>query len=76
MTKYETVSVKIPTELKKKMKQYGIKPAEIVRKTIQEEVRRREAEEIDQNLRKLKPILERISVEEVVAMIREDRESR
>src|SRR3990170_155174 len=36
MAKYETVSVKIPLELKKKMKEYGIKPAEIVRKAIQE----------------------------------------
>lgn len=76
MAKYETVSVKIPTELKRKMKEHGIKPAEIVRKAIQEEVRRREAEEIDLRLRKLKPILDKISVEEIVAMIREDRESR
>ena len=76
MAKYETVSVKVPIELKKRAAKLGIKTAEVLRRALEEEVKRKEIEEIDAELKRLKPVLDRISVEEVVAMIREDREKR
>ena len=74
MAKYETVSAKIPTELKVKAKKLGIKTGELIRKALDEEVKRREIEEINIELKRLKPVFDKISVEEIVAMIREDRE--
>ncbi len=76
MAKYETVSVKVPVELKAKAARLGVKTAEVLRRALEEEVKRREIEEINAELERLKPVLDKISVEEVVAMIREDREKR
>ena len=76
MAKYETVSVKVPVELKARAAELGVKTAEVLRKALEEEVKRREIEEINAELKRLKPILDKISTEEVVASIREDRERR
>lgn len=76
LAKYETVSAKIPLELKVKAKKLGIKTGELIRKALDEEVKRREIEEINLELKRLKPVLDKISIEEIVAMIREDREKR
>jgi hypothetical protein len=76
LAKYETVSAKIPYELKVKAKKLGIKTGELIRKALDEEVKRREIEEINTELKRLKPVLDKINVIEIVAMIREDREKR
>jgi post-segregation antitoxin (ccd killing protein) len=76
LAKYETVSAKIPVELKEKAKKLGIKTGELIRKTLEAEVKRMEIEEINTELERLKPVLDKISTEEVVEMIREDRERR
>jgi post-segregation antitoxin (ccd killing protein) len=76
MGKYVTVSVKVPVELREKMKQLSIKPSALLRKAITEEVRKKEIQEIKQQIKKLKPVLDRISIEDVVQGIREDREQR
>jgi len=54
----------------------GIKPSEVLRRAVEEEVRRREVEKIKDSIKKLKPILDRISLDNVVSGIREDRETR
>ena len=71
-----TISVKVPAELKEKLKKYGIKPSRLLREAIEREVLRREAEELNKEFAKLEPILSKFSVEEVVELIREDREGR
>lgn len=76
MSKSVTVSTKIPQELKEKIKQLKIKPSKLLRKAIEDEIRRREAEKLKEEIDKLKPTLDRISVEEIVKSIREDRNSR
>lgn len=73
LSKYTTVSTKIPQELREKMKQLEIKPSRLLRKAIEDEVRRREAEKLKRDVEKLKPVLSRVSVEEIVKSIREDR---
>lgn len=73
LSKYTTVSTKIPQELREKMKQLEIKPSRLLRKAIEDEVRRREAEKLKQDVEKLKPVLSRVSVEEIVKSVREDR---
>jgi hypothetical protein len=44
------------------------------RKAIEDEVRRREAEKLAEEIDRLKPTLDMVSVKEVVKSIREDRE--
>jgi polyhydroxyalkanoate synthesis regulator phasin len=71
-----TVSVKVPQELKEKIEKLGVKPSRILRKAIEDEVRRKEVEQIRGEITRLKPVLSKIPIEEVVKSIREDRESR
>jgi len=47
LRKYVTISVKVPTEVKEKLEKYGIKPSELLKRAIYEELRRREAEELE-----------------------------
>jgi post-segregation antitoxin (ccd killing protein) len=71
-----TVSTKIPKQLKEKMKSLKIKPSRLLRKAIEDEVKRKEAEELKEEIIKLKPVLEKVSMEDIVKSIREDRDIR
>ncbi|WNZ29561.1 MAG: type II toxin-antitoxin system CcdA family antitoxin [Candidatus Bathyarchaeota archaeon] len=73
MSKSVTVSTKIPQELKEKIKQLNIKPSKLLRKAIEDEIRRREAEKLKEDIQKLKPTLNRVNIENIVNGIREDR---
>jgi len=74
--RYVTVSVKIPQELREKMKQLDIKASEVLRSAIEEEVRRREVEKLKEDIDKLKPVPDKVSMEEVVKNIRKYRDNR
>jgi antitoxin CcdA len=76
MTQDVTVSTKIPKQLKEKMQRLKIKPAKILREALEDEVRKREIDEIKEEITKLKPALEKISTTEAVKSIREDRDIR
>jgi hypothetical protein len=76
MSKYTTVSTKIPKELKEKMTKLGIKPSKILRKAIEEEIKKREIQKLKEKIEALKPVLDNIKTEEIVKSIREDREHR
>ena len=71
-----TVSTKIPKQLKEKMSVLKIKPSKILRKAIEDEIKRKEAEQLKEEIDRLKPILKKISIEDVIKSIREDRDSR
>jgi post-segregation antitoxin (ccd killing protein) len=75
LTKYVTVSVKVPVELREKMRELGIQASRVLRKAIEEEVRRKEVERIKEAVKELKPLLNRLSIEDVVRSIKEDRKS-
>ncbi|MEM2342390.1 MAG: CopG family transcriptional regulator [Candidatus Bathyarchaeia archaeon] len=76
MSKYVTVSVKIPREIKDKLEKLGIKPSLLLKEAILKEIRRREMEDLRRRINEVKPILKRISIEYAVKSIREDRERR
>lgn len=76
MGRYTTVSVKVPSELKGKMETLGIKPSKLLRRAIDEAIRKGEVRRIKDEIERLKPLLNKISVEEIVGSIREDRECR
>lgn len=67
------ISVRISTELKVDLKRYGIEVSEVTRKALEEEVRRREREELQGMAEELGEFLEKIPRERIVEGIREDR---
>jgi antitoxin CcdA len=69
------ISTKIPKQLKEKIHKFKIKPSEILRKALEDEVKKREMEELKGEIERLKPILEKVSTEDIVKGIREDRDS-
>lgn len=74
MAQYETVSTKIPAELKTKIKKHSLNASRIMRQALEREVARAETEELDNSLEKLAPALNRINIEAATAGIREDRD--
>ncbi|MEM0044319.1 MAG: hypothetical protein QXJ51_06115 [Sulfolobales archaeon] len=73
---YVTVSAKIPRKLKELLSRYGIKPGPIIRRALEEEVKKRMLEELEKEFKELSKELSHVSNEEVVELIREDREGR
>lgn len=71
-----TVSVKVPVWLKEELQRLGIKPSSVMRKALEDEVKRKEVERIRREIERMKPTLAKIPVESVVRSIREDREQR
>ena len=71
-----TVSTKISKQLKEKIQKFKIKPSKILRKALEDEVKKREVAELKEEIDRLKPVLEKVSMEDVVKSIREDRENR
>ncbi len=75
-TECVTVSTKIPNQLKERMQRLKIKPSKILKKALEDEVKKRELEELKEEINRLKPILNKINTEDTVKSIREDRDSR
>jgi hypothetical protein len=76
MTQCVTVSTKIPKQLKEKIQRLKIKPSKILRQALEDEVKRREIEELKEQIKQMQPILDKISTQDIVKSIREDRDSR
>ena len=76
LTQCVTVSTKIPKQLKEKIQRLKIKPSKILRKALEDEVKKREMEELKEEINKLKPVLEKVSMDDIVKSIREHRENR
>jgi len=74
LARYATVSVKVPKELRERMRELGIEVSKVLRRAIEEEVRRKEVESVRKAIEVLKPALDKVSVEEAVRSIRQDRE--
>jgi len=73
---YVTVSAKIPRRLKELLDRYGIKPGPVIRRALEEEVRKRMLEEIEARARELSSRVSHIPDEEIARVIREDRGKR
>ncbi len=75
-SEYVTVSAKIPRGLRELLERYGVKPGPVIRKALEEEVRRRRLEELEVRAKGLVEELSFISDEEIAELIRADRERR
>ena len=74
MGDYITVSTKVRRELKEEADRLGVKISEVLRRALEEEVRRRKLEKLEKKLGKIGEALDRIDIDRVVKSIREDRE--
>lgn len=73
---YVTVSAKVPKEIAEKLKEYGIKPGPVIRKALEETLRKKILERVDEELKGVADELGRISDEEIAQLIREERDFR
>jgi polyhydroxyalkanoate synthesis regulator phasin len=73
---YATISAKIPRRLKELLDKYGIKPGPIIRRALEEEVKKQILAELEEEARRLSEKLSHISDEEIASLIRENREKR
>ncbi len=73
---YVTVSARIRRETYEKLKKYGVNISGVIRKALEEEVRRLEEGEVKEALRKVQEILKKIPPEEIVEAIRSSRGER
>ncbi|RLE90460.1 MAG: hypothetical protein DRN04_15020 [Thermoprotei archaeon] len=76
MSRYITVSTKVRRELKEEAEKLGINISEVLRKALEEEVKRRKLEELKKKINEINYILEKIDIDRIVKHIRETREGR
>ena len=76
MGDYITVCTKVRRELKEEAERLGVRISEVLRRALEEEVRRRKLEKLEKKLGKVGEALDRIDIDRVVKSIREDREGR
>ncbi|MEM3485972.1 MAG: hypothetical protein QXI12_10160 [Candidatus Methanomethyliaceae archaeon] len=73
MSDYVVVAAKIPKRLKTLMDSLGIKPGPLIRRSIEEEIRRKIFEQLEVKAKMLSEKLPPISDEEIAELIWEDR---
>jgi antitoxin CcdA len=71
-----TVSAKIDEELRRRLRELSIKPSEVIRRALEEEVERRMLEELYRKVEAASQIVSRVGIGEWVKAIRESREER
>ena len=76
MSDYVTVSTKVRRRLKQEAERLGVRISEVLRRALEEEVRRRKLEELEKKLGEVGEALDKIDIDRVVKSIREDREGR
>ncbi|BAJ49922.1 conserved hypothetical protein [Candidatus Caldarchaeum subterraneum] len=75
MAEYVTVSTKVRRKLKEEAERLGVKVSEVLRRALEEEVRRRRLEELEKRLENLGTALDKLDTDRITLMIREDRKS-
>ena len=76
MTKQVTVSARIDVELRRKLKELGIKPSEVIKKALEREVEERLKLQLYGKVERASEIITRVGREAWVKAIRESREER
>jgi hypothetical protein len=74
MKMYTTVSAKISEEEREELKKLGLNPTVIIRKAVQDEIRKARNKILIEKMKRVKPIISKLKLEEIVSDIREDRE--
>jgi len=74
MSKASVITVKVPEELKRKMKQVKVNWSEYIRSTIQRKLEEQMVKTASAKLDEIRARSKSVATEELVAWIREDRE--
>ena len=72
----EVITVRVNKSLKAKLRKHRIDVSKTVRDALEDEVKKREAEELVQAICGMKAVLQKIPDEEIVKAIRESRDQR
>jgi len=76
MRKDITITVRIPREVKEEIQRYGVEVSKVVRRALEEEIRKRKLEELKKAAGRLGNLLAKIPDDEIIKTIREAREYR
>jgi len=76
LPKQVTVSARIDVELRRKLKELGIKPSEVIRRALEREVEERLRLQLYKKVERAGEIIRRVGREEWVRAVRESREER
>jgi hypothetical protein len=74
MKMYTTVSAKISEQEREELKRLGLNPTEIIRKAVQEEIRKANNKNLIEKMKRVNPIISKLNMGEIVSDIKEDRE--
>ncbi|MEM2238752.1 MAG: hypothetical protein QXM89_03805 [Candidatus Bathyarchaeia archaeon] len=74
MSGYVVVAAKVPKKVKELMDTLGIKPGPVIRKALEEEIKRVLLEKLEDDAKRLSLKLKDITDDEIAELIREDRE--
>jgi hypothetical protein len=74
MKTYTTISAKISEEEREELQRFGLNPTTIIRKAVQEEIRKVKTKNLIEKMKKMAPIISKLKIDEIVSDIREDRE--
>lgn len=70
------IAVRISKELKEELKKYQIDQKEVIRQALVDAVKRAKARDLENRVKDIEEILDKLSAEDAVKYIREDREKR
>nr|MDO8119630.1 hypothetical protein [Candidatus Sigynarchaeota archaeon] len=71
-----TISAKIPREMRQKLEQFNVPISDIIREALEHEIRKREEEKVSDNLEHARTVLKTVPNEQIVDIIRADRDGR
>jgi hypothetical protein len=74
MSQVNVITVRIPSELKKKMKQVKVNWSEYIRNSIQKKIEQQELESASAKIDQIRTRTKPVPTEELVSWVREDRE--
>jgi len=72
----EILTVRVDKALKRKIKKYNLSVSKITRQAIEEEIKKRERQELTSAIMEMKTLLEKIPDQEIVKAIRDSRDQR
>ncbi len=72
----EILTVRVDKTLKGKIKKYKLSVSKITRQALEEEIKKREKQELTDAIVEMKTLLEKIPDEEIIKAIRESRDQR
>ena len=74
MKMYTTISAKISEEEREELKKLGLNPTVIIRKAVQDEIKKARNKDLIEKMKKVAPIISKLKLDEIVSDIKEDRE--